>query len=59
MAPGLLIRIILGLCEESNEKHKGTLGMGGHVILALWRQSQEGQVYKASYMVSLKPTQAT
>ena len=42
MAPGLLIRIILGLCEESNEKHKGTLGMGGHVILALWRQSQEG-----------------
>lgn len=28
MAPGLLVRIILGLCEESNNKHKGTLGMG-------------------------------
>lgn len=59
MAPGLLVRIILGLCEESNEKHKRTLGIGGGVIPALWRQSQEGQVYKASYMVSLKPTQVT
>lgn len=22
MAPGLLVRIILGLCEENNEKHR-------------------------------------
>lgn len=29
MAPGLLVRIILRLCEESNEKHKGTLGVEG------------------------------
>lgn len=29
MEPGLLVRIILGLYEESNEKHKGTLGVGG------------------------------